>query len=282
MNRITSSVIFTGIFATLMFSAGCTTKLPDQAPLGSISATGSLIPADISLIRRGTHILLVNGKKAYFVESKTENLVDFEGQTVHILGRAEENSVKNELPILIVTTLTSVQGGTHTWEIPALDLRIAVPELWKASMQMSIVHFVLPSEEIPLLTVTLAGSGSMPMKAAAYYLTGHRALRSVSATGGTIDVFIQNRSSVLHLHLDTASQKSMQNVDDIKELERAFENALERLQFLSDSEKMTTLSGSGIPPPCGGPANIVCRAGYFCDVTDAEAKIGVCRRLPSR
>ncbi len=131
----------TSIIALTLGLSACTNKPIDQAPLGPVSATGSLIPAEVSFIRRGTHILLIDGKQRYYVESKTESLLSFEGQTVHIEGTAQANTSAQEMPVLLVKKITALKGNAavHTWEIPVLDLSITTPDTWSDPEKRGVV-----------------------------------------------------------------------------------------------------------------------------------------------
>ncbi len=269
-------VFFT--FSSLLFVA-CQKNPVNQLPLGPITATGTLIPAEVSLLRRGTHILLIKGQKTYYVESKTEDLVSREGQTVYVEGIAENNTSKDDHPVLVLQSLQSVKGdpGLKVWNIPALDIRLQAPIAWTASIQKSVASFSLPEETSPLLTVSISGSGSLPSGGSHYYLSGRRTARIDDASGDKSDVFIEEKEYILHLHLDLSSQESIVNIDDRKLLMSQFDYILNSIKFLSDREAGSSSSEDSIAVQCGGEANIVCPEGSFCDVTDLETKVGRCR-----
>ncbi len=270
------------LIALLLAVSGCTTKTQRTPPsLGPVSITGSLLPAEISLIRRGTHLLLVNGARTYYVESKTVNLVDFEGRTVHIEGTAQPNTGKQDLPVLIASTVNASMndGALHEWEIPALDLKMSVPATWRASIKKNVVAFSLVGEQAPLLTISLL-SGSVLPAGTPYYLSGPRAVRLASDSDTlTEDIVVQDRGFSLQFHFDASSQQSVTRVEDVKLLQSEFQNALSTLTFLSDRNPDLPPSGSGAMIPCGGPAGILCPHGSFCNVTDFEARIGQCKTL---
>lgn len=275
-------ILFVIFFLTCSLSA-CTKTPLNQPPLGPISATGTLISADVSLLRRGTHLLLVNGKKMYYVESKTEDLVNKVGQTVHIEGIAEANTSPDDLPVLVATKLTSVQGesGLHVWNIPALDIQMQTPNAWTATIKNSVASFALPGEEKPLLVIRISGSGSLPAEGTHYYLSGRRAVRTNPKEGTIEDVYVLNGETVLFFHFDASTQQSVERMEDAKLLENEFEYALNSIKFLSDRASNSANSGSMIFAPCGGEANVLCPHGSFCDIADPVAKIGKCRPLKS-
>lgn len=271
------------LIALLLAISACSSRQTAQLPpLGPVSITGSLIPADMSLIRRGTHLLLVNGEKMYYVESKTVNLVNFEGQTVHIDGTAEMNTGKQDLPVLVASSVTAAMhdGSLHEWEIPTLDLKVSVPAAWRASIKKNVVAFSLAGEQVPLLTISLLSGATLPA-GTPYYLSGHRAVRVqlLSGSGTTEDIVVQDRGFSLQLHFDASTQQSITRLEDATLLQSEFQSALSTLSFLSDRSPDIPASGSGVMIPCGGPAGILCPQGSFCNVTDFEARIGQCKTL---
>ncbi len=277
--------IFSLAIVGFVFSLSACTKTPvNQPPLGPISATGTLIPAEVSLLRRGTHLLLINGKKMYYVESKTEDLLSAEGQTVHVEGIAESNTSKDDLPVLVLSKLTSVNGesGLHIWNIPALDIRIQTPSGWAGTIQKNVASFLLPGESTPLMVITASESTTLPTNGTPYYLSGHRAVRIDSDAGsGKTDVLVQGKDFILQLHFDASTQTSLERAEDAKLVMSEFEYTLSSLQFLSDKTENTTGSGSDITTPCGGEANVLCPQGSFCDIVDPVMKIGKCRMIKS-
>ena len=279
MKKTLSSLLFAG----LLFSvSACQKTTINHSPLGPVSATGTLIPAEVSLLRRGSHLLLIDGKQTYYVESKTENLVQVEGQTVHVEGIAEANTSNGDLPVLVLSKLTSVKGetGLHVWNVPALDIQLQAPTTWGASIQKNVVSFLLPGEQTPLLIINLSESGSLPTAGNHYYLSGHRAVRIDAAEGaGKTDVFVEGKEAILHLHFDVSTQKSIVRMEDGKLLQSEFEFILNSVKFISDKKGTATGSGDTFSIPCGGEANVLCPQGSFCDIADQDAKIGKCRLL---
>lgn len=267
------------LFICAIAVSACAPRPSINLPLGPVSITGSLIPAEMSLVRRGTHLLVVNGEKAYYVESKTVNLMNFEGQTIHITGTAQLNTNRQDLPVLMASTVTAAMDDNrlHEWEIPALDLKISVPAHWRASIQKHVVTFMLPSEQAPLLVISLL-SGSILPAGSPYYLSGHRAVRA-TPDGTQEDVYILDKGFSLRLHFDVSSQQTIERLEDAKLVQSQFQSALTTLTFLSDRRTEDPLIGSGAAVPCGGPAGILCPQGSFCNVTDAEARIGECKKL---
>lgn len=281
MNRFHLAASSLALIAGLTIFTACTKKPLITVPLGPVTATGTLIPAEASLVRRGSHILMIQGTKSYYVESKTENLDSFEGQSVTIQGIAERNTTKDAMPVLVVSSVLALKENSelHTWDIPALDLKITLPEAWNAGIVKSVASFLLPDETVPLLVVSLSEEKVLPA-GTPFYVGSHRAVRIASAPGSEIeDIFVVNKTVILHLHFDATTQRTIERLEDAKILLSQFENALTTLQFLSDIPSSQAITGTGALAPCGGGAGVLCPSGYFCDVFDAEAKIGKCRKV---
>jgi hypothetical protein len=266
--------------------SSCTKTTTPTAPLGPVSATGTLIPADVSLVRRGTHVLLINGKKMYFVESKTENLVEFEGRRIAVEGIAEANTVKDALPVLLVTKVRSggIDPSKRDWEVPGLDLKISLPSSWVGTVQKTAAIFTIPSETEPVLILRPFGSGSLPIDGVPYYLAGHKAVRIDRSSEGLFDLYIQSTSSIIRLHADLRSQKSVQNVQQLRDLVATIEQAIDSASFISEgSLTMSSLASSESSQPmgvlCGGSAGIICPEGFFCNISDATGNTGTCQYL---
>ncbi|MFA5799479.1 MAG: hypothetical protein WC840_00800 [Candidatus Peribacteraceae bacterium] len=260
---------------------------PEPVKTGPASATGTLIPAEVSLTRRGSHALVAGGKTQFFLESKKENLQEFEGQTVFVSGNLEPNFRPEDLPVLVVEYLRASRGQEplHDWDVPALNLRIRAPETWGATIEKGVVSFTLLGEETPLLIISLTSSGSLP-SGAPIFVAGRRGVRTTPEKGTLQDVYFADKDVSIRFHFDVSRQRSVQRVEEGQILLTQFENLLASASFLSDrsssSSLIPSLTGTGASTggtPCGGSAGVLCPAGFFCDITDAVENIGNCRRL---
>ncbi len=239
-----------------------------------------LIPADVSLDRRGNHALVIDGKTQFFLESKNENLGAYEGQTVSVSGNLEGNVKAEDLPVLVVTSIKTAHGHEplHSWDVPALDLRIKAPETWQAKIKDGIVSFSLSGETAPLLSITqVSQTGSLP-SGTATYIAGRRGIRTTPERSTTQEIFIQEQDRIIRLQLDIPSQQSIKTVEEGQILLAQFENVLASLKFLSDQSSSAPATGTGAGTPCGGTAGILCASGYFCDISDPIERIGICRQ----
>jgi hypothetical protein len=281
MSRAHSTIF---VCFTLAALAACTSgKPPSTVEEGPASATGTVIPVEISFVRRGTHALVIGGKTTYYLESKSESLQAYEGQTVFVKGTLKKNTDPEDLPVLIVDTVKMSHGNEslHSWEVPTLNLRIKAPETWGATIEDGVVTFSLVGEESPLLTIKKLPSNRSLPRGSFLYAAGRRGSRTTPEKDTMQDVYIQETETVIHFHFDVSTQKSIKTVEEGQILLSEFENLFSSLTFLSDQSSSSLASGTGasIGIPCGGIAGILCPSGYFCDITDTVENIGRCRAL---
>ncbi len=257
--------------------SGCKKDLPAH-DFGPASATGTLIRADVSLIRRGSHALIVESKKKYYVESRSQNLRDYEGRTVFITGKLEPNTDDTELPVLVAE---HVKGPTanedlHRFEVPSLNLRLGIPESWKGTLQNGAAVFALAGEAEPLMTIRQMSGSSLP--AGSTLFIKNRRTSRVDTVGGASDLFILDQKTVIQIRFDTATQKKIPTKEEADIIAAQFERVLSTISFINDREAAAPETGSGSGNVCGGAAGLVCGAGYFCNITDFENRIGSCKK----
>lgn len=267
------------LLASVFIVTSCKKKDVVTVPYGPLSATGTLIRAEVSLIRRGTHILVIEGKQTYFVESRTQNMKELEGSVVYAIGTLQPNTTKTDLPVLVATGVKRSHGDTdlHRFEIPALNLRLGIPESWGATIQKNVASFLLPNETIPILTIRLMSGSVLPPGGSSLFIKNRRGTKISSIAGGS-EVYILEKGTVIHLHFDPSSQEQLETLEDAAIIAAEFERILDSLSFISDKEILKTGTGSGVGTPCGGPAGVLCPAGYFCNVVDTVERIGQCKK----
>ena len=272
-------VLRAGTLVCTIILVSCQAKSPEtHLSYGPRTATGTLLKAEVSLVRRGTHLLrLPDGEKLY-VESRTTNLSEFEGQMIVVSGSIEAN-IEGELPVLVADSVRRITGsdGLKRWEIPALNLMIRTPETWKGAIEKNIARFALEGEERSLLLVRLYSGSSLP-PGNSFYIRNRRATRTDPDESVVQEVYILEKGTVIALQFDPSSQRAVTNPDEAELLEAQFEQVLSDLTFLSDQKGREIQAGSGSSMmPCGGIAGILCPTGSYCDITDPEAGVGRCR-----
>ncbi len=268
---------FTLVIPVALAFAGCKKDGP-VVQYGPTTATGTLVTAEQSLTRRGTHKLIIGGKLTYFVESRTENLSDYEGQVVSVGGTLEPNSTPEELPVLIIETIKGLDQNVdlRRFEVPELNLRIGIPVGWQGSIKDHVAMFMMPDETDPLLTIRRMSGSSLPPGGSPLYIKNRRTTR-IPLDGGASEIYILDKDTVIHMHFDPALQKSIRTKEDGDIVNAQFERVLSSVSFLSDRETTTVVSGSGSGLPCGGTAGNRCPTGSFCDVTNFETRTGQCK-----
>lgn len=272
---------FLPLAAVIITSSATLASCGDEAATvsyGPVTATGTLIRADVSLVRRGTHLLIIDEQPTYFVESRTQNMTELEGYVVFVDGELRPNTPASELPVLLATTVKRSHGDEDMkrFEIPALNIRLGVPETWEASLQKSIATFRLSGEASPLLTIRLFSGSSLPPGGTPLYVK-NRASTKFDREGEGAEVYILEKSTVIHLYFDPASQDQIGSADAAKVLAAQFDRILGSLSFITDKALQPVSTGSGSGMPCGGSAGIVCPQGSYCNITDPVERIGQCR-----
>ncbi len=271
--------IVLSVLSILLLGACSRRSDVEAVPLGPITATGTLVSADVSLIRRGSHILIVDGQPRYYVESKTENLGDFEGRLVGIDGTIELNTMKGDFPVIVLRTIRSKVGneGLHLWNIPALNLRLRTPDAWKGSIQGKTASFTLDGEDVPLLSIQLMSGSTLPT-GESFYVRNRPAVRTELNSGASQEIFVLERDTVISFRFDPSSLKTVRSTEEGKILAAEFERLLSELSFLSDTKLKTSVTGSGSGIACGGPAGVLCSSGYYCDISNTTDALGVCKK----
>lgn len=246
---------------------------------GPASATGTLIHSDVSLLRRGTHALVIDGETKYYVESRTQNLSDYEGRTVYVEGKLEANIEGEEIPVLIVEKVTGPNQNEdlRRFEIPALNLRLGIPMSWKGSIEGGVASFVTSDGTAALMTIRLLSGSSLPPGGTTFYVKNRPSTRT-NGTEGSSDILILERGTIVSLRFDPSTQTQLTTEEERDILVAQFERVLGTISFIADKEVPATATGSSLSTPCGGTAGIVCPSGSFCDITDFENRIGQCRK----
>ncbi len=273
--RIVGFVLVTAICIALIVSCR---KEPTEIPpidYGPAQAEGVLTSTGISLVRRGTHVLSINGKAMYYLESSQLNLQEFDGQSVRITGETQANTQTKVLPVFVVSSIEPLGiGPRQAWRVPALGFTFRTPESWDVQIEGGSVEVTVSGSSLPFLTISKRLTPDMPSQGAPIRI-GAKSGIAVTLPDGSEDVFVQVDKDVLLFHFVPPHD------DTLQMLKQDFRTTLSTVQFSVSSSSASSVSsitgGSGTLLPCGGAAGILCASGFFCDITDRTQNTGVCR-----
>lgn len=266
-------------------------KKPPVLPTGVQTVHAEVEPVPFSLKRRGTHQLLKNGKVFAYAESTTISLHDVVGKEADLVGVYELNTDPTDFPVLVVQ---EIRGQTVTklkaWSIPSLSVSVELPSAWKGDIKAGTAEY--------------SASGSLMLR-----ITQRTAATVVSSEGGSDSFLVGLRTA--HAELDTAASRwtvrvtgdktgpdtifafTLNPVAPLDQQQQLFRRILNTVRFgtvasvTSKSSATGTVSSSGdaamsavggAGTPCGGPAGILCPAGYSCVITEAGSDSGTCRK----
>lgn len=269
--------------AVLFISLGaCTQKKPVTLPTGPQTLTGSLSPVELSLTRRGTHILRQNGNDTYYVESGRINLRSFEGMDVRIKGLLEWNTDRSALPVLVANDITLIEEPSHPWTVPSLHLQFSAPLSWNGEVFDDGISFTETGSTHSFMKIVRSSLGQMPA-GTPLVVGGERAVRILTASGQVI--YVQNGKDILTISLDKSlsTPAGDEPIKSVVQLLKSivFTNQPVVPSSTNSGSALSKTSSSSLPSgtPCGGSAGILCPSGSYCQITDAALGIGVCRPL---
>lgn len=252
---------------------GCT-PATQVIPTGPQTLSGTLQPVDLSLVRRGSHVLLQDGQQIYYVESGTVNLRTYEGMDVVVKGTIEANSNESYLPVLVANEVTENILPSREEEVKLLNIKLKVPLSWSTQIFDDGVSYSQTADGTPVLKLYKSSMAYLPT-GTPLVIGGERAVRLQKAGSGSVLLHVQNAKDFL-----TISYTPTAGMSDV--------DLLRVLKSIVFTNKSSSSSGSGavVPPstgsgsqagmPCGGEAGILCPAGSYCSITDASTGIGHC------
>lgn len=276
--RTLSLAVITGSASTMLLLAACgggTVATTDYS-YGPLSETGMLVSTGVSLVRRGTHVLVAGGKTAFYLESKTQNLQEFSGKRVYVSGTLERNVHEKYLPVLVVDALQLAEHEVQqkTWSLPVLSLSFTAPETWQGvAAERSISLLDGDTGSGTVLTIDAIDAKGLPEGIPAV-IGGSVAVKVKSTVPGTEEIHVLRSGQVIRIRFTP-------DAAFINEQRAVYESLLSSVQFQTASSNASSAATQGtgsVLQPCGGSAGILCPAGQYCDVFDAQNNIGRCRK----
>jgi len=266
----------TGLLLVAFILTSCGGSGDELSPLpeGIQTLSGVLLPTKLSLVRRGTHVLVQGEDETYFVESSVITLRKYEKKVVTLRGVIEPNIDPKILPVLVVDSIVDVESTTRDWGIRQIDLALTSPRTWQQRNQDGQVQFFVDGLEKPVLTLDEElYAGEFPL-GESIVVDGNPAVRIVNESNGNQAVYVHHGNKIVTFLFTPREHPDPQTLRD------EWLSVLSSVEFGSSSYSMeTTNTGSLTGTPCGGPAGILCPEGSYCEVTDTENDIGVCRPL---
>lgn len=282
---VAAALVVCGLLAWSGFSGGGPKR---TIPEGMQTLTGSLIPAELSLKRRGTHILKVGGEDVAFVESTTVNLRTFELTEVGVTGMFHLNTDPSDLPVLIISSIRPVEIAARVVDLPSVGLTLKVPTDWNLQTFDDGVAFSLTGSTTPILRVMKTSLTRLPAEGKPILVGGYDAVKVDGKDGQS--VFLQSGRIIVSF---TWTSRDDAQTAAFAQLLRT---AIVRGASASSSVRAMTggifvlpssapamgskgsASASGVGRPCGGPAGVLCGAGTYCSV-NAPDGVGTCVSL---
>lgn len=258
--------------AGFLLLQGCTPG-GQVIPSGVQTLSGALQPVDLSLVRRGSHVLLQDGKQIYYVESSAVNLRSYEGMDVVVKGTVEKNSNDSYLPVLVATEVKENIVPSREEDVSLLNINLRIPLDWVTQEfddGVSYSRTVAGPSVLKLYKSTMAylPSGT-PL-----VIGGERAVRIQKAGSGSVLLHVQHGKDFFTISY--TPEAGMTDVDLLRVLKSIVFTNKSSSSSGSGSVVVPSGSGSQVGMPCGGEAGILCPAGSYCGITDTATGIGHC------
>lgn len=260
---------------TAMIISACSREPVSKLPEGPQEITGILRTLPLSLTRRGTHVLIVNGEERYTAESGLVPLLEYEGEEVMLRGTLSLNTDPEGLPVLTVTDIVSQTRSVRDVFARALKLRLEIPASWRPKEGTGTggtLHITASGSTTPVLTIARSPLLTLPA-GSPVLVDSQRGVRVLP--GGSSDqvVYIERGGEILTVTFTPGGALDPLLAPTI------FLKILKSIRFtgLPQQRSRETATGSTIRgEPCGGPAGILCPEGSYCAITVPAENIGVC------
>lgn len=261
-----------------VYSSGAGRATP--IPAGVHTLTGTLLPVELSLSRRGTHTLTVDGENVTYVESQIVNLRAFERTEVSITGTFHFNTDPSDLPVFIVTAIRAIDIPSVVVDVPSVGLTLRVPPEWAMKSFDDGVTFMLTGSTTPILRIMRSSLTRLPV-GTALFIGDYGAVR-IDGPEGRQTVHVQAGRGIITLTWDSTDPVQI----------ASFTQLLRTVMISSSlTSSRTTMTGGFLQlptsaasegsvssvrsQPCGGPAGVLCPTGTYCAVNSTDG-VGTC------
>lgn len=290
--------------ALLSFAVLLASCKPQATPLpqGEQTLNGELKPIEFSVVRRGTHLLLEDGKPSYYVESPSVNLFDHEGVPVTLVGTLQPNTDPALPAVLVVSRLTDTNDDLVEKKLPGLDVAISVPSAWRLSTQDGAAAFFTEESAVAALTVTRQQVGSLPfswrnvpfkrdvVELFPDPILGKQVIVYRDAKRNLQTLYVEDSADATRIYAFAFSREVLGDAAEIDELIRKIAESIKRSSAVQSGSGVTASgaaasvqprmgTGGKLGSPCGGTAGILCPDGSYCNITDTTNNVGRCEKL---
>src|SRR3989338_1266102 len=291
------------VFLVALAVSACDSSKRPTVPKGIQELQGVVQPASLKVVRRGTHVLMQNGRETYFLESASVNLHDVEEHEVTLRGTFEANTDPTAEPVLIVQEIIKDELSVRAWSLPTLGISFDVPKNWDGSIVEDRALFTASGSSQVVLEVSATTLEAAPFQAFSdpnaeeegrimpVVIASKRALRVIDERTGSEQIFLDLGTTVsdpskrvitftfhppITLDASQARETLLRLIKSISLGSKAKSSAA--------SSRGGSLTGTGSTiqkegAPCGGTAGVLCPSGYYCNVTDLQANVGRCKKL---
>jgi hypothetical protein len=244
---------------------------------GAYTATGSITSTGTSLYRRGTHVLKMNGRSRFYLESKKVNLGDYIGDHVVIEGEMNPNSHEKYLPVISVSSVKNVskkESNVQKYKISSLSISLEAPSEWNSDISGGKLKFSFEDEKAPFVIAENSDLKKLP-EGLHLRIDGRNGVRFVDEEANQHHVYIQrDGGEIIEISFVPQGNNSALARDAFYSMIKSIDIKDEDVVDSEGEEK-----DPGSLQPCGGPAAVLCPEGEYCAVEELDTGIGKCRGL---
>lgn len=282
-NRSVQVLIVAAVLALCMYvvwSGFTGPGRPRPLPEGVQTLTGTLIPAELSLSRRGTHVLKIGGEDVAYVESTTVNLRAYELTEAGVTGVFRHNTDPSDLPVLLASSVRTVEIPARTVEVSSIGLTLRVPLAWSIETFDDGAAFSLTGSSTPFLRVMRSSLTRLP-DGTPMFIGGYDAVR-VDGPNGAQTVHLQAGRAIVTFTWTSTDESQASGFAQllrtavVRSLQPSSQQTVTGgfLQMPSSAGAAGS-SGPARAQPCGGPAGVLCPSGTYCAVNSPDG-VGTC------
>ncbi|MBT3834767.1 hypothetical protein HOF56_00805 [Candidatus Peribacteria bacterium] len=248
---------------------------------GAYTATGTVTSTGTSLYRRGTHVLKMNGRSRFYLESKKVNLSDYIGEYAVLEGEMSPNSHEKYLPVISVSSIKNASRknvGIQKYKVASLNISLEAPSEWNSDISGGKLKFSFTGERVPFVTIKNSDLEKLP-EGLHLRVDGRNGIRFVDEEANQHHVYIRrDNGEIIEILFVPQGEKSALSRDAFYSMIKSLE--IEDEEIVTD-ENEENPEDIGSLQPCGGSAAVICPEGEYCAVEELDTGIGKCKTLIS-